>query len=387
MQRLYLLNKMNAKKRSDTPFLKCLMLVKDHFSCIEKIVGIYYDTETNSLNSYSSNHIQEINLGNSFREIQQLRSVDKQPQWFGAADIFFERPNGTHANSGNDLFSELDKNILLLRVKSRGDYQNDLIYVFYNAGESRISQENLSTVEKSTVSRLLLASITSILDSESNTYERLNDFIERDEKIVETLNKKKDEIRFYEERQLAFANHILETIKSETGTFIFLTDEAQKKIREFKGGLHQIEPELRRAVALVKNTSPYPTNSVELQDYNIYLNHTEENNTVVVPVSKSVGKKSTSPEGQFKRTIDFLDRLEKAVNTTYNKNEKITGANVGANFSPPISAPAISDALKKHRKRIIQLMLNDYRSNWLMTRNHFRPIQNILEAERAAENK
>ncbi|MBL6950397.1 MAG: hypothetical protein ISR57_07110, partial [Bacteroidales bacterium] len=57
----------------------------------------------------------------------------------------------------------------------------------------------------------------------------------------------------------------------------------------------------------------------------------------------------------------------------------LTSVNVGKEFPTPISAPAITDALRKHKKRIIHLF-DQYPEKWEIIRHEFRPIQNILNA-------
>ncbi|MBI9067210.1 MAG: hypothetical protein JEZ09_07955 [Salinivirgaceae bacterium] len=41
-------------------------------------------------------------------------------------------------------------------------------------------------------------------------------------------------------------------------------------------------------------------------------------------------------------------------------------------------ALAISDALRNHQKKVINLM-NEYPDNWPTIRNEFRPVKNIIE--------
>ena len=62
------------------------------------------------------------------------------------------------------------------------------------------------------------------------------------------------------------------------------------------------------------------------------------------------------------------------------KNMDLTSANVSNAFATPISAPAISDALKKHRNKIITLM-NKYPERWDIIRRDFRPVKNILASQ------
>jgi hypothetical protein len=58
----------------------------------------------------------------------------------------------------------------------------------------------------------------------------------------------------------------------------------------------------------------------------------------------------------------------------------LTGLNVGSACSTPISAPAISDALKKHRNKILTL-LGLYPDRWNLIRSEFKPLINVISTK------
>ena len=72
----------------------------------------------------------------------------------------------------------------------------------------------------------------------------------------------------------------------------------------------------------------------------------------------------------------LLDNLNEAVKSVVNQKQTPTGILVGQALKKPISAPAISDALKNHRSKILTL-LNQYPNRWVELIQYFKPIQNL----------
>lgn len=85
---------------------------------------------------------------------------------------------------------------------------------------------------------------------------------------------------------------------------------------------------------------------------------------------------SSYPEDRYTKTIYLLDRLETAAKEVVMLKKKLTGKNVGELCDRPISAAAITDALDKHKKKIIDLF-EKYPDKWEIIRNDFRPVRNL----------
>jgi hypothetical protein len=83
-------------------------------------------------------------------------------------------------------------------------------------------------------------------------------------------------------------------------------------------------------------------------------------------------------EEKYNRTYELLDKIEKAALRVINTGQKLTGVNVGQAFETPISAPAITDALRKHAGKI-RTLARIYPDRWPIIRHQFKSLQNILE--------
>lgn len=74
------------------------------------------------------------------------------------------------------------------------------------------------------------------------------------------------------------------------------------------------------------------------------------------------------------KTVALLDRYEQAARQLDLKSERINGRNLAAELQ--ISAPAITDAIKKHNSKIKRL-LEKYPSKWPLICDFIRPIREI----------
>jgi hypothetical protein len=98
---------------------------------------------------------------------------------------------------------------------------------------------------------------------------------------------------------------------------------------------------------------------------------------IITPSKESHHHKMTiAPVQGANKTILLLDRLEDAAYELQRQGLPITSADVGAHLPKAISAPAISDALRKNRVRILHL-LDQYPQRWMTIRQYFKPIINL----------
>ena len=152
-----------------------------------------------------------------------------------------------------------------------------------------------------------------------------------------------------------------------------LTDDSLNKIKNYTGDISVLKIAIQKAIDYVNNLY-FDSTETDIYIAEDYLNF---ENT-------GAGKASKPQEVQlydrYSKTIMLLDKLENAARDVVAKNMDITSVNVGLACSTPITAPAISDAIKKHRNKIIHL-INKYPDNWKLIRTEFRPVRNVLSAQ------
>lgn len=79
----------------------------------------------------------------------------------------------------------------------------------------------------------------------------------------------------------------------------------------------------------------------------------------------------------------LLDKYEEAAQIALANNQVVNGRSIAAYLQPSVSPPAITDALKKNRKAIKNL-LDENPSKWGLLRSYLKPVKNISEASNYA---
>ena len=281
-----------------------------------------------------------------------------------------------------DIFDELQQTTCITYLNSYYDKdKNDLIILYPKFGKDSLftDVEDFSPRNKKIFVRSMEAVLKTMLSREYEIHRLMEDVGKNFKNARELWKYKKDEQHKHKEKEL---NALLKELGREYNIEVSLSEEAAQIAMEFKGSSQEIENELKTAINVAINTTPYHPESIELNDF--FLSGIAKMN-IEESKSASPNKPAFSPTlnkegaiGQRRRAETFLDRLEAAVKATKGNDEKITGKTVGANVLPvEISAPAISDSISRYKKFIVELMASEP-SRWKMLRELFKPIQNIL---------
>jgi hypothetical protein len=168
---------------------------------------------------------------------------------------------------------------------------------------------------------------------------------------------------------IEMCNIHLNSISNEYGVQFSFAADAIEKLQYFNGNLNELKNSLTESALLALNMNfGQQQEKIVLKAWDI--NFTKSTNIVDNTQQLQV-------DDRYQKTVQLLNKLEKAARSVANKHLRLTSENVGHSCPTPISAPAISDALKNHQKKLLSLM-NNYPDKWPTIRNEFRPIKNIL---------
>jgi hypothetical protein len=356
---------------------------------IEQVLMIHSDPDAPALSGYllkqpgdgSTPERIQVSGGQVF--FQNLWNDSQSTQWFQKNQLPFEI-------SAKDkiqltLFSELKNNILLIKYSDIKSLKGDLFFIYFNENLSNFFLEKadapFSTQNKAIVAYLLSQSVNALYI----IYRMNNDLVQTFGEQILGIVKERDSLREDLEQLKAknqlnlirIAQHHLNTISRLTGKKITLTDSARLKIREYTGEIQEMEKVMRDAVEFAARIDAiHPLHETFIADYHIRF----PSPSVTVP-------REIISDGLSERLIkthQLLDKMENAAVSLRQRKMALTSSHVGKEFPMPVSAPAISDALKKHKKRIIQLF-EKYPDKWEIIRHNFRPVQNILNERDTAE--
>jgi len=374
---------------TETSSLQILSLIPSLIPGIEQVVLAHYQQNNTELSGFllkkeeDNYKIQPIRLeaGSSF--FLELSATTLPYQWFQKDQVPFEIL--TKYKVQLTIFSELKNNILLIKYIDHGSNWTDLFFIYFNDNLSNFLldkvSEPFSAQHKNMVGFLLSHSIRTIfqvIDSHNQLSTTFNDQMlhivkERDhlqEGLDQQLQKERNGI-------LTLARYYLSNIAERLGTQANLTDSAKNKLKSFTGELYQLEAVIHEALEFAGAlSSPARSAPLLLADYHIRFPdpaHQKISDDVIEGL----------PQRMIKTHL-LLDRLELAASGIKQRKDNLTSAKVGKEFPTPISAPAITDALRKHKKRIIQLF-NQYPDKWEIIRHEFRPIQNLMNSNQNHE--
>jgi hypothetical protein len=360
---------------------------------IEKITGIYYSQKEKKIRIIPRNrdHETENNYWDILGKpetmimIQKFRTDNHSFVWVKKEELPFEiAPRRLTVPT---IFSELDNVILILRFKNEHDKLNDLLMLYFNQNLGNFglnkADKVLTADHKVIIGHLLYYQFKSFLQLNLNNRKLLMTLnnsviaiIGENSSLKDQLNKIKAS---YGDNLINVSLQHLQELSKEYGRTYLLTDEAVNKIREFKGNLKHLPVILENAIIFTENLlMPEEDEVVKIQSYSLDFDSYQ-----VIEKTEQFTRKIDSRQS---KAMQFLDRLETAAIGLKNKNLAIISSKVGQALNPPISAPAITDALGKNRELIRQL-IEKYPEKWETIRYAFKPLANQLRKSESIDFK
>jgi len=355
---------------------------------IEKIVGVYYCRKTKQLKILARKREQIIEEG--FEEviqhrekvimIQKFRTVPQPFSWIKKDDLPFD----LHENEKHiapTLFTEFENVVLVLRFPNDADQLNDLLIIYFNQHLGNFglnkSDKILSADNKTIIGHLLYHQFKSFLQINQLNKELLRTMNNVVRSVIQDNNSMKDQLNqiqaSYGENLVNMARQLIFDLSKEFDTGIALSDEAIEKIRGYRGNIKHLQVILKNAVIFTGNL----------------LNNDEQDIIVIHPYSldfdsyqvvEKTEQMTRKIDSRHSRAMQLLDKLERAASMLKSKNLPLISSRVGQSLEPPVSAPAITDALRKNRDMIRQI-LEKYPEKWEIIRKDFKPLLNQLRQD------
>ena len=345
------------------------------FPGAEKLLVVYYNNETLgliskelTLNSDSPTLNSEISNDQS---IIKLRKQRPRSTWLKNFEI------GEPINSLKtqlNIHSEYDNHVLLIRFPNSSDGFSDLLFVFFR-NEDQIFQfsgnpQKLSTSIKDAVANILVRSLDVFrkqMENDAAIFKLINQSDSLHNKEIESL---KSQLKSRENEQLRFyknlADFVSGPISKQDGYLIKWSEDSLLKMIKMQLPLKELTSVLENALTIVINRRINSGNLIEINanDLVIERHQDKEMDAPIISI-------------RYERTYQLLDRYEEAAKKVIQERMPLTGVNLGNFCKPAVSPAAISDALKKHGKKIMTLF-DQEPNRWSLLRNEFRPVKNIM---------
>lgn len=351
---------------------------------VEKCTALYGDPvnqqiQCKGLVNQENSEIQEF-LIQDWALASKLRKKKFQFQWMRADQLPFETVQ-TNRRQLN-IFDETENIVLALAFENSSDQQSDLLFLYLSKNLSSFGLSNstntLSTTEKSIIGAMAYNSFTWQLNKNQNDRETLQTINLQVRQLQGTNEQLENEIQYlrksFQQRVIEMCQEHLQKLSGQYNLKFELDKSAIKKLNGFVGNIEQLKVSLTKAVQMAINLNFGSTqNTIVLKAWDIpFESAAPQEKPEVIP----------NIQERYQKTFLLLEKLEHAARVVVNNRERLTSENVGNACPTPISAPAISDALKNHHKKVIRL-LQDYPEMWPTIRNEFRPIRNILNNQQA----
>ena len=193
------------------------------------------------------------------------------------------------------------------------------------------------------------------------------------------------------------------------GQKISFTKETIEWFKNYSGEIDALEKQINDAFEIAK--ALYPTlNEIVIKDYYFMpedekpvlnaINSVEKTETIQLKVSDNISILAQAPVKSFQelpisnksevsfnaakegsnrleKTSGLLDRYEKAVQKLLSEALPVLGKNIAGACEPPISAPALTDSINKHKERISQC-LQLFPDKWPLLRTNYQVIRNLI---------
>jgi hypothetical protein len=328
-------------------------------------------------NETSEDRFQLFELNNQKETSQFVSNVEVKPEKYVNSKNYYrwislsETPlrSDKQARTQFNIFDEYQNRILHLFLPPLDDHFI-VFYIFFNEEKSLTgphSDGRLTTDNK----QLIAHTLYHLLSLERDRYiadNTVSKNLQSMQKRMASVQEKESHDHFFS----AYVKEQVEKISSQNQINVNISDEAIKYLSEQFLKPNEIRTLLDEVLSWLINFS-----DINQTHYTIEVSH-------VVSESKLSDKEViiTKPahDARYNRTFDLLEKLELAASRAIQNGMRLTGANVGQSYDTPISAPAITDALKKHTSKI--LTLNKlYPDRWPIIKSQFKPYQNILESE------
>ncbi|MFC2107594.1 hypothetical protein ACFLRY_04600 [Bacteroidota bacterium] len=348
-----------------------------------KVIAIYYDEKNKSLlsrvqdNPSRNTKIRNYSIVDSRDIVLKLRSENMEYNWYKRSELPFDTPDEDH--SQKDIFSEVDNTVLLLKFKNENDGLYDLLFLYFksNLSNFKISRNDkaLSSDNKSIIAGLIYNFLQFTFNQNRNNRSIFKSLNNNTHSLINEAESLKNELKVtrhnYSESLANLCQQYLKEYSQSDEKEYFFTEEAVNKIKSFKGNINHLRTIIENAI-LYASSLNFAGNGekITINEWHIntdnYSSSGEENKNYTV-------------DSKYVKTINLLDRYENAAQLLQSNNEAMTGVKLGKACKEPISAPAITDSLKKHKNKILYLF-DKYPQKWEVIRNEFRPVINIVTA-------
>ncbi|HON17592.1 MAG TPA: hypothetical protein PK990_00315 [Salinivirgaceae bacterium] len=346
---------------------------------ISAMMVVYHDPDLGQIMLRKENQSTSPPATVEMFDPSMVKSLHGKQNWYWLTDS--EMPFNRKRNSGQTIVNLFDEHkIRNLQINLLDDHYQCVMVCYYVFPENHAlfgtsNDTTLSTINKQFISNVLINYLTSL----RLQYRELLHFAEsqknRNKELELQLKNLYERFHALQQQEQSmremYCRNRIQHYSQKWNANIEFSDEAMRELLRTNITINQIDTilasTLNRCAALYSDESHWV-----IQPWHLSF---PSDQTI-----SSLDNPSTKNETVSDRTLQLLDRLERASQRVVEKKLKLTSVNVGMHCDEPITAPAISDALKKHASKIARL-LSLYPDRWPLLRSEFRPLLNLMDKD------
>ncbi|MBM3405403.1 MAG: hypothetical protein FJY10_11015 [Bacteroidetes bacterium] len=323
---------------------------------------------------------EELMLADYLHDVEQERNEGEGYKWIQKDEVPFSKTDRfpVEQTVRYDLFTELYKSVLKLSVVNPYDKKSDLIFLHFHGKSTLLGlsggNKELTLENKAIIGQLILGFLKDQINNAYHDQQTLNDYKEDIRNTTRMLIEGKRSLELirqdHETSLEMLCRSILENFSAKEKKNFLFSEAAIAFCRKYQGDLERLSPIILRAAHLA-----------EVVDHTDRQGHMiiQEDflKAAMIPADDTVREVRLVREDGEQKVIDLLDTYEKAAEIVKAKGLPFNSAEVANHCYGGITASAITDALKRHHKRIIEL-LKKYPERWPIIRSEFRPMLNMI---------
>lgn len=300
--------------------------------------------------------------------LQKWRSKNIQYEWLKT----FDPLNSTSPSVKQlELSDENELDVLLIYFDSTTDNLKDIVAIHFPQhlflGNLNTTFSGLTTKEKSILSNILSSILYAEHDRCIKEFKLLKQIEthqnQQSQKITQLTSNLKQSEQLYTSALKIIVEDIVKVFEENLNKTITVDNDVILRLAKERISKDQITTILEQAIHVAYNLS---ISSKQL---------TIRNDLIHIEESKSPRKQSEI-NSEYDKVKLLLDRYEAAAESARDNGHSVNGKNVARHLDPPVTPPAITDAIKKNEKKV-HYYLEKYPTHWVLIREKLRPLQII----------
>lgn len=315
--------------------------------------------------------------------IARWRREKKGAAWFQSDEIPFDRDFNKEHRIQLSFEDEDNRNVLMIPIRNVQDHLNDLIFIYLDKNMNHFGiqkgRQAFTQDHKLIIQELIGNTLSNLIEEHKKNRSIYSGILENRHSLSLKYEQAQRELErrdhFYRNHIREFVRGILDQTGKRLGFQIVMEEAVYDDIYAYRGDLDRLEKSLRTAAEVALNTHFSNADILKIGKTDFILPEEE-----IQAISESSTEKKTISFDRYAGTIELLDRYEDAARAALHAGEKVIGKQIGARCTPPITNAAITDSIKKHGLRILELF-ERYPDRWNIIRSDFKSIQNLSQGQ------